>query len=214
MDALQALTSALRNLRVKNGVEERAAVHAHVRLPDARLVEVLNEAKPWFERLARCTLAGFSTAEKRPAEADADVVAMAPFGAAELYLPLGGLVDKGARKKDLAAKIEKLKQQTGAIDAKLGNEGFVRARAGRRRGARARTAGAAEGRGGEARGRAGGARRLSVLILNFASEFGAPFAHAFVGPPHRLPSKLKSATLLGLHEARLRLPLRTFGSGH
>jgi len=125
MDALQALTSALRNLRVKNGVEERAAVNAHVRLPDAKLVAVLTEAKPWFERLARCTLAGFSTTEKRPAEADADVVAMAPFGAAELYLPLGGLVDKEARKRDLAAKIEKLKQQTGAIDAKLANEGFV-----------------------------------------------------------------------------------------
>jgi valyl-tRNA synthetase len=125
MDALQALTSALRNLRTKNGVEERAAVKAHVRLPDAKLVTVISEAKPWFERLARCTLAGFSTREPRPPESDADVVAMAPFGAAELYLSLGGLVDKEARRKDLALKIEKLKQQVASIEAKLGNEGFV-----------------------------------------------------------------------------------------
>jgi len=125
MDALQALTSALRNLRSKNGVEERAAVKAHVRLPDEKLVAVLDEAKPWFERLARATLAGFSTKEARPAEADADVVPMAPFGSAELYLPLGGLIDKDARKKDLATKIEKLAVQIGSLEKKLGNVGFV-----------------------------------------------------------------------------------------
>jgi valyl-tRNA synthetase len=125
MDALQALTSALRNLRVKNGVEERAAVPARIRLPDAQLAGVLDEAKPWFERLARCTLAGFSTSEKRPPESDADVVPMAPFGAAELYLPLGGLIDKEARRKDLSAKVEKLKPQIAAIESKLGNQGFV-----------------------------------------------------------------------------------------
>jgi valyl-tRNA synthetase len=125
MDALQALTSALRNLRARNGVEERAAVKAHVRLPDAKLVAVLDEAKPWFERLARATLAGFSTNEARPAEADADVVPMAPFGSAELYLPLGGLIDKDARKKDLATKLEKLAAQVGSLEKKLCNDGFV-----------------------------------------------------------------------------------------
>ncbi|HET6162092.1 MAG TPA: valine--tRNA ligase [Planctomycetota bacterium] len=125
MDALQALTSALRNLRSKNGVEERAAVKAHVRLPDEKLVAVLDEAKPWFERLARATLAGFSTKEARPAEADADVVPMAPFGSAELYLPLGGLIDKDARRKDLATKLEKLMAQIASLEKKLGNDGFV-----------------------------------------------------------------------------------------
>ena len=99
---------------------------AHVRLPDAKLVAVLDEAKPWFERLARATLGGFSTKEARPPEADADVVPMAPFGSAELYLPLGGLIDKDARKKDLATKIEKLAAQIGSLEKRLGNDGFVK----------------------------------------------------------------------------------------
>jgi valyl-tRNA synthetase len=125
MDALQALTSALRKLRKDNGVEESVTVKAVVRLPDPRLVDVLTEAKPWFERLARCTLTSFSTDEARPAGSDAAVVPTPPFGAAELYLPLGGLVDKEARRKELDAKIEKLRPQIAAIEAKLGNEGFV-----------------------------------------------------------------------------------------
>ncbi len=125
MEALQALTSGLRKLRANNGVEERAAVTAHVKLPADPLVAVLREAQPWFERLARCTLAGFSTTLARPPESDADVVPMGALGSAELYLPLGGLIDKGARSKELKSKIEKQEQQATAIGTKLANEGFV-----------------------------------------------------------------------------------------
>jgi valyl-tRNA synthetase len=51
---------------------------------------------------------------------------MALFGSAELYLPLGGLIDKDARKKDLATKIEKLAAQIGSLEKRLGNDGFVK----------------------------------------------------------------------------------------
>jgi len=106
-------------------VAEHAVVAAHVKLPDARLVSVLKEAQPWFERLARCTLAGFATSVARPPDSDAAVVPVAPFGAAELYLPLAGLVDKAARAKELAKRGEELAKQIAQIEAKLGNEGFT-----------------------------------------------------------------------------------------
>ncbi|MBL8840546.1 MAG: valine--tRNA ligase [Planctomycetes bacterium] len=125
MAGLQEITSALRKLRAENKVAEHAVVAAHVKLPDARLVPLLKEAQPWFERLARCQLAGFATDLPRPADSDAAVVPVAPFGSAELYLPLAGLVDKAARAKELAKRAEELGKQIAQIEAKLGNEGFV-----------------------------------------------------------------------------------------
>ncbi len=125
MAGLQEITSALRKLRAENKIAEHAVVAAHVKLPDARLVAVLKEAQPWFERLARCNLAAFATDLARPADSDAAVVPVQPFGAAELYLPLAGLVDKVARSKELAKRCEEIAKQVAQIEAKLANEGFV-----------------------------------------------------------------------------------------
>ena len=125
MAGLQEITSALRKLRADNKVAEHATVPAHVKLPDERLVAVLRAAQPWFERLARCTLAGFATALPRPPDSDAAVVPVPPFGSAELYLPLAGLIDKAARAREIAKRRDDLAKNIASIEAKLGNAGFV-----------------------------------------------------------------------------------------
>jgi valyl-tRNA synthetase len=124
MSAIQDVASALRNLRARNGIPEAKVIASGVTLPNETLVQVFRENKPWFERLTRTTLEWVTTDAKPPKEADLETVPTS-FGVAQPYLPLGGLIDKEARRKELAAKLEKLKPQIGAIEAKLANDGFV-----------------------------------------------------------------------------------------
>ena len=122
---IQAAISALRTMRSRNAIDEGARVRTFLRLPSAELEPLFADAKPWFERLAKADLAGASTTVVRPPDSDVEVVAMAPFGAAELYLPLGGLIDKQARRADLLSKLEKAEQNLRGVEAKLGNESFT-----------------------------------------------------------------------------------------
>src|SRR5262249_16051537 len=80
--------------------------------------------RPWFERLTKTKLEWVTTDAKPPKDADLETVPTS-FGVAQTYLPLGGLIDKDARRKDLSAKVEKLRPQIAAIETKLGNDGSV-----------------------------------------------------------------------------------------
>jgi len=126
MSAIQEVTTALRNVRSRNRIGETEILPSGIRVPNPMLESVFVEVKPWFERLAKTQLSGASTEQARPPQSDADVVSMPPFGVAELYVPLRGLVDFDARRKDLHARGEKLVQQVEAIRLKLANEGFVK----------------------------------------------------------------------------------------
>ena len=58
-------------------------------------------------------------------ESDADVIAVPPFGTAEVYLPLAGLIDKEARRAEIGKKLEKLGGRIEQLEGRLSNEKFV-----------------------------------------------------------------------------------------
>ena len=124
MQALQAVVGAVRNLRAKNRVEERKVADVHVQLP-RELVEQARSATSWFERLSKTRLVEVADAVTRPDGSDADVVALQPYGTAEVYLPLAGLIDKEARSKELGGKIDKLQQRMASLEKRLSNDRFV-----------------------------------------------------------------------------------------
>ncbi len=126
MEALQAMVTALRNLRARNDVPERKEVNALLKLPDASLTATVEEARSWFQRLSRAKLDAYAVDVTRPDGSDADVVPVAPFGTAEVYLPLEGLIDKEARAADCRRKIEKLDQRISQLAKRLDNENFVK----------------------------------------------------------------------------------------
>src|SRR5206468_3248380 len=100
-------TSTLRNMRARNGIDESKVVPSALRLPSGAMERVFDEAKPWFERLAKTTLLGSSTSQVRPPNSDVDLFSEPTIGTGEIYLPLEGLIDKAARAADLRAKVDK-----------------------------------------------------------------------------------------------------------
>jgi valyl-tRNA synthetase len=125
MSFIQGATTTLRNMRARNGIDESTNIPSGIRVPTKDLERAFIEAKPWFERLAKTKLLGCTTDQPRPADSDVDVFTEPSIGSGEIYLPLAGLIDKEARRKDLATKIEKATQNLRGVESKLANDGFV-----------------------------------------------------------------------------------------
>ena len=117
---LQAVVTAVRNLRSEYRVGEAEAVDVDVRCPGAE-TGILLRQEAAVRRLGKIdALAVGPDVARRPKSA----VAHLP-GGVEVYLPLGGRIDLDAEKERLGKEIGKAEGHLASIDRKLGNADFV-----------------------------------------------------------------------------------------
>jgi valyl-tRNA synthetase len=90
-----------------------------VLLGAADLASTLEREQAFVERLGRAEL---SMADRAPAGAAAHVILR---GGGELVLPLEGIVDVSRERERVQTELAQLEKQLIALDARLGNAGFV-----------------------------------------------------------------------------------------
>ncbi len=123
-DALEAdfglafdLVRAIRDMRARRGVSPALKLSVHVRTTENNAA-VLARLRSFVIHLAHLESLDAGPAVVRPAAAAVQVA-----GGMEIFVP--GLVDPVRERRQLTAKRDKLIEEAGKIEAKLGNEGFV-----------------------------------------------------------------------------------------
>jgi len=121
MGVLKELVGAVRSIRALTMTADRKPLEAHVSAPGERERRVLASSA------ARAKALGcLSVLEVRPTAARPPASAVAVAAGMEVFVPLGGDVNLAELAATLARRTEKLEKSLAAVDAKLGNEGFLR----------------------------------------------------------------------------------------
>jgi valyl-tRNA synthetase len=120
VDLLQAVVTAVRNLRAEYRVPEPAEVEVHVRAGSAAVASLLRQ-EAGIRRLAKASSLVVGTDVRR---APLSAAAHLP-GDVEVFVPLGGLVDVAAERARLGKEIERVEGLVAAADRKLGNADFA-----------------------------------------------------------------------------------------
>jgi valyl-tRNA synthetase len=109
--------------QIRGEMDLNPAVRLEVRLKDASAEDLarVEALRPWLERLAG--LASLRALE--PGEA-APVAAAALVGKLGVLVPLAGLIDPQAEIERLGRRIAKCRADLGKLEAKLGNDNFIR----------------------------------------------------------------------------------------
>ncbi|MDF1553912.1 MAG: valine--tRNA ligase [Deferrisomatales bacterium] len=120
VENVQAVISAIRNVRGEMNVPPGRKVSALVQGPAAAAAAIRNEADTVV------ALAGLGTLEfLTPHAAKPEHAAATVAGELEIFLPLSGLVDLAEEERRLAKEIAKLEKDAEGVAKKLGNPQFV-----------------------------------------------------------------------------------------
>jgi valyl-tRNA synthetase len=119
MSELQALISAVRNLRAEYGIAPARKVALRVGTSSAELRETLAASSRALADLARVEYVHFDGAD-----GVVGATAVLPSGA-ELFVPLAGVIDLEQERVRLREELARIDGQLRATDAKLANENFV-----------------------------------------------------------------------------------------
>lgn len=120
MAAIQEVVRAARNLRAKYKVKDKTALSATVRARTNEAAGVLTANVALLRRMANLAEVTVSADAAKPENAAVEVV-----GEYEVYVPLGGLIDKDAEIGRLREQKEKIQKLLDGIDAKLDNADFI-----------------------------------------------------------------------------------------
>jgi valyl-tRNA synthetase len=120
MAFVQGVIEALRNIRSEMGIPPSRDIRLQVRTDPSHSEEGIRRYEGYLLRLARVQGIEFLTSEARPHGAASAVV-----DAAELFVPLEGLIDISAEQARLAREIERLSGLVAAMQKKLANEAFL-----------------------------------------------------------------------------------------
>ena len=116
---LMDVVRAIRNIRADRGVDPGRFVEAYVATNGAR--PVIESGRPIVETLARARpLHVVSTVSEAPARD----VASAVLDAAQVVVPLAGLIDLDAERAKLQKQLEEAKAEVNRTEQKLANEQF------------------------------------------------------------------------------------------
>src|SRR5690606_7073526 len=112
---------ALRSIRAEFRLGEHAKIDAVVMATSDRALEILNEGRAFIENLGRTAkLTLQPVAEEKPRNAATAVVA-----GAEIYVPLGGLIDLPKEIERITKELKATGDELARLEKKLGNEGFL-----------------------------------------------------------------------------------------
>jgi valyl-tRNA synthetase len=112
--------AAVRSVRSQNNLAPKTPVVVTIRPKDARVAELLTNARGFFESLAKVEELRIDGDASRP---DASGAAVTPT--AEIFVHLAGLVDLDAERARLGASMKKLETEIVAVEKKLANENFT-----------------------------------------------------------------------------------------
>lgn len=121
MAFMQESITAVRNLRKQVNLAPSLEVKIHVKAADERQVQLFEEYKKYFLKLAKVVEMSVSSSLQKPKAAIAAVVRNV-----EIYLPLEGLIDLEQEKEKLHKQLEKLDKELASVETKLNNDNFVR----------------------------------------------------------------------------------------
>ncbi|HLA63545.1 MAG TPA: class I tRNA ligase family protein, partial [Rhodothermales bacterium] len=119
-ERVQAVVTAVRQVRAKYNVPPSRRVAAVVSAPDVEAAERLERARPYVERLAGLDGLELGTGLQKPAASAAVVVE-----GHEVYVPLAGMIDLDVERERLQKEIESRRSFLRGVEGKLNNEGFV-----------------------------------------------------------------------------------------
>ena len=117
-ERVREIVAGIRQIRGEYGIPPSQVIPA-VLLGAADLASTLEREQAFVERLGRAEL---SVADRAPAGAAAHVILR---GGGELVLPLEGIVDVSRERERVQTELAQLEKQLIALDARLGNAGFV-----------------------------------------------------------------------------------------
>ncbi len=118
--AVQEIVTAVRQVRADYRVQAGQWVETYV-LPQSEVADAVSASAPMVEVLSR---ARPLTIVSDRGDAPADQIASAVLPAAEVILPLGGLVDLDQERARLNKDLEGIVKRLRGAEAKLSNEGF------------------------------------------------------------------------------------------
>ena len=121
MEGLMEIIRAIRNLRAEMNVQAGRRTHVTL-IPDAGWESTLAIAEPYLQRLAYASDVAIVPADQAPAAAG--MVAVVTH-AAQMFIPLGELVDLEKEKARLEKELKKNTAELQKLNTKLQNPGFV-----------------------------------------------------------------------------------------
>jgi valyl-tRNA synthetase len=121
---LQDAIRAVRNIRNKFKIPPGKPVPAAVEAP-AAVAGVLNREAALIRTLAAVESFSAGPDTAKPAGSATEVITVEGVGEAQVYVPLGGLIDVAAERDRLSKDREKTAAALAGAEAKLSNEGFT-----------------------------------------------------------------------------------------
>ena len=120
MALVMEIVRAVRNIRSKLGLGERAEVDALVSGADAKALATVRRYEYFIKDLARVKKLEAAAGIAKPRPSAAEVV-----NGLDLYVPLAGLIDLREERLRLVTRIERAEKGLASIDAKLSNPNFA-----------------------------------------------------------------------------------------
>jgi valyl-tRNA synthetase len=120
MDQLQALVSAIRNVRNQQGLADKVALRAVLVCPEAATAEALNQEQAFLCDRANLDSIRIGVDPSKPAASVSEVV-----GEITVHIPLQGVVDLDALRKRLAKQLDAKQKSAAGKRSRLDNPKYT-----------------------------------------------------------------------------------------
>ena len=119
-DTIQEIVSGIRSARAQGGISPKEKLEVHIKCQGA-LTSLVADSELWINRLAGTSKVISGESVARPSQS------MCSVGKGfEAWIPVSGLMDIGKEQKRLKVESNRLTKIISGLEAKLGNENFVK----------------------------------------------------------------------------------------